>query len=105
MSCASTCNNCCPEAPAITVNAYSVTLGGTGANFHSDVRGLGDSGSGAGLVFTLGYTPVQSAGVVVTLNGSVQRPSIDFTLTGTTLTMAEAIVSGDVLQIHYLGTT
>lgn len=102
---ASSGDNCIPEAPDITVNEYTVTVGGTGANFHNDVFALGDSAAGAGLVFTLSHTPVQDANVVVMLNGSVQRPTTDFSISGTTLTMVSAIVAADTVQVYYLGTS
>lgn len=105
MGATSTTNNCVPEAPDITVNVYSVAIGGTGANYHHDVFGIGDSQSSAGLVFTLSHTPVQSLEVVVTVNGSVQRPTTDYTLVGTTLTLATALPSGEICAAHYLGTT
>lgn len=105
MSCSSSTGNCCPEAPDITVNEYTVTVGGTGANFHQQVFGIGDSASSAGIVFTLGYTPVQSADVMVSINGVLQRYGTDYTVSGTTFTMASAIASGDVVMAKYLGTT
>lgn len=105
MGCSSTTNNCCPEAPDITVNEYTVTLGGDGANFHTEIFGIGDSASSAGLVFTLSYSPVQAAEVLVAINGSVQRPTTDFTLSDTTLTLTSAISSTDVVTVKYLGAT
>ena len=105
MGCSPTTNNCCPEAPDITVNEYTVTVGGTGANFHQDVYAIGDSASGAGLVFTLSHTPVQSAGVACSKNGIVLRYTTDYTVASTAATMVSAIAAGDTVVFEYLGTT
>jgi hypothetical protein len=102
---ASSGDNCIPSAPDITVNEYTVEMGGTGANFHSDVFAIGDSTGSAGLVFTLSHEPVQDANVVCTVNGSMQQPTTDFSVSGTTLTLTSAIASGDVVQAFYLGIT
>jgi len=105
MSCSSSTNNCCPEAPDITINDYSVSVGGSGANYHQDRKALADSVSGIGLVFTLSYTPVQAAGVLCARNGVVQRYTSDFTVSGTTVTMVDALQAGETLTFDYIGTT
>ena len=105
MGCSSTTNNCCPEAPDITVNEYTVTVGGTGANFHQDVFAVGDSTSGLGLAFTLSHTPVQAAGVTCAKNGIVLRYTTDYSVLAAVATMASAISAGDTVVFEYLGTT
>lgn len=105
MTCSSTGNNCIPEAPAITVNEYAVSLGAAGANYHHESLVRGNSAAGAGLVFTLAYVPVQSAEVKVFVNGSRQRPTTDYTLVDQTLTLVSALPTGESLDLDYLGTT
>lgn len=102
MGCSSTTNNCCPEAPDITVNVTEVLIDSDDAAFKQEIFGIGDSSGSAGLVFTLGFTPISNANVVITVNGVVQRLTTDYTLSSKTLTFVAAISSGDVVIAHYL---
>ena len=95
--------NSIPEAPAITVNSYTLILDEEDANFRREHLVLADSAAGAGLVFTLAYEPVQDANVQVYVNGSLQRLTTDFTISGQTLTLVNALETTDSLDVMYLG--
>lgn len=95
--------NAIPSPTEITVNSYSLSLDDSDANFRREHLVLADSAAGAGLVFTLAYEPVQDAGVQVYVNGSLQRLTTDFTISGQTLTMVVALEATDSLDVMYLG--
>lgn len=59
--------------------------------------------NGTTVAFTLAHPPVSGSVPIVTVNGIVQRPTIDFTLTGSTITFAAASTpqTGDLLQVWY----
>ena len=101
MSIGSSCNNCSPEAPDITINETIITVNGTTTVWQSEAFAIGNSTGGLGLAFTLAATPQAAKSVMVFLNGVVLRYTTDYTLATTTLTLAEAIVAGDVLAVRY----
>jgi hypothetical protein len=68
---------------AFTVDKFTSTLGQT--------------------VFNLSVTPASSQSILVTVNGSVYTDNSDFTLSGTTLTMAVALAAGAKVTVFHLG--
>jgi hypothetical protein len=57
--------------------------------------------NGTAYIFTLNQA-ADSDSVIVNINGVVQRPIVDYTVTGTTLTMQEVPVTTDVIEIRFL---
>lgn len=53
-----------------------------------------------GTVYTMSYTPVSMMGVF--LNGNLLRPTTDYTISGTAITLTNATSSGDTVQAIYL---
>lgn len=68
---------------AFTVDKFTSTLGQT--------------------VFNLSVAPASSQSILVTVNGSVYTDNADFTLSGTTLTMAVALAAGAKVTVFHLG--
>ena len=60
------------------------------------------SGDGSTTAFTLNSS-ADSATVMVTLNGVVQEPTVAYSVSGTTLTFAEAPAVGDRIEVRKLG--
>lgn len=94
-------SNCCPDAPDITVYNTIIEIDGAAAGFKVESKVIGDSASSAGLVFTLGFTPVSNASVQVAVNKLVLEAS-DFTVSGTTVTLVTAIEAGDEVDFRYM---
>lgn len=72
---------------------------------HVHVSGETPSGAvnGTNAVFTLADAPSPAASLMLFLNGILQRAGgHDFTLSGSTVTFAEAPPSGSVLLAHYI---
>lgn len=77
----------------ITISGGS---GGGGVNVQGEVRAYTGDGS------TVGYTVTSGANatnVMVFLNGVFQRPTTDYSVSGTTLTFGAAPISGDIITI------
>lgn len=68
---------------AFTVDKFTATLGQT--------------------VFNLSTPPASSQSILVTANGSVYTDNVDFTLTGTTLTLAVGLAAGARVTVFHLG--
>ena len=80
----------------ITISGGS---GGGGVNVQGSVRAFTGDGS------TVGYTVTSGANatnVMVFLNGVFQRPTTDYTVSGTTLTFGTAPVAAEVIIIKEL---
>lgn len=79
----------------------SVGGGGSSYAFSETPSGTKD---GANTTFTLANAPSPAASLLLTLNGQVLAPAgVDFTLSGSTITMINAPISSDVfLAISYL---
>ena len=80
-------------------------IGGSGSGGDSssplsgDVRGYTGDGSTTGFTVTSGATV---SNILVFLNGVFQRPTTDYTVSGTTLTFGTAPVNNDVITIKEL---
>ena len=63
------------------------------------------TGNGSDTTFTLSKAPFSEAGLIVVINNVIQRPTTNFTVSGTTLTIVgTAVASGDVIYaIHTSG--
>jgi hypothetical protein len=62
------------------------------------------NGDSATTAFTLTQS-ASTAGVIVSINGVVQIPTIAYSVSGTTLTFTEAPATGDVIDVRILTTT
>ncbi len=58
------------------------------------------TGDGSTLAFTLSTSPASSV-ALVTLNGLIQKPSVDYTLSGTALTFSSAPANADLIGVFY----
>ena len=63
------------------------------------------TGDGSATTFTLSKAPFSEDGLIVVINNVIQRPTTNFTVSGTTLTIVgDAVASGDVIYaIHTSG--
>lgn len=95
----------------LCTNSRSMTVGTTNVTFQAvNMVGLTQvireiptgSINGSNTTFTLANTPVSGSEIVV-LNGLEQRPGAgnDYTITGATITMATAPLTGEVIWVHY----
>lgn len=57
--------------------------------------------NGSNAVFTLANTPANTAGVIVVLNGVVQRNGADYSVAGTTVTFAQAPAAQSEIFAYY----
>jgi hypothetical protein len=62
------------------------------------------NGDGSTVNFTLSQSQT-SAGVIVSINGVMQIPTLAYSVTGTTLTFTEAPANGDIIDVRELTTT
>lgn len=62
------------------------------------------TGTGSQTAFTLSQSAT-TAGVIVSINGVVQIPTLAYSVSGTTLTFTEAPLSTDVIDVRLLTTT
>ena len=64
------------------------------------------NGDGSTVGFTsANFTSATTNGIIVSINGVVQIPSLAYSLTGTTITFTEAPASGDVIDVRVLLTS
>ena len=62
------------------------------------------TGDGSATTFTLSKAPFSEDGLIVVINNVIQRPTTNFTVSGTTLTIVgTAVASGDVIYAIHLG--
>jgi cytoskeletal protein CcmA (bactofilin family) len=59
------------------------------------------NGDGSTVNFTLDYEATAES-ILVSINGVLQTPGIDYTTTGTTLTFTTAPAAGDVIQVRFI---
>lgn len=52
-------------------------------------------------VFTLANTPADPAAVTVYLDGSVLTPTVEYSISGATITLTTAIAAGQNLRANY----
>lgn len=87
----------------ITVPALSVTtlvVGNVGALFAAVFAAEAPSGAIPGNTFTLSSPPSLLIGFYV--NGLFQRPGVDYTVSGSVITMTYSTSSGDTVYATYL---
>lgn len=60
------------------------------------------AGNGATTAFALTYEPITIKAVYAHINGLVQRPTTDFTLSGSTITFVAAPAAEQDIDIYYL---
>ncbi len=58
--------------------------------------------NGINTVFTLSATPLFSSGVNVYLNGTFQRPTTDYTISGSTITFTSAPATDTSVYVTYI---
>ena len=62
------------------------------------------TGDGSATTFTLSKAPFSEDGLIVVINNVIQRPTTNFTVSGTTLTIVgTAVASGDVIYAIHTG--
>jgi hypothetical protein len=86
----------------ITTNGNTITItaaGVGGVNFADEEI---PSGSTPGTAFTLAFAPSPAKSLILVWNGVVLKPGgIDYTLSGTGLTMVQAVQTGDSFICWY----
>jgi hypothetical protein len=86
-----------------TVGANSITINSSGLSSSNFVFNETPTGTinGTNATFTIANTPT-SGTVQLFLNGLLQRPTTDYTISGTTITMINIPGTGDFMLVHYL---
>jgi hypothetical protein len=69
---------------------------------NNTVTGQSFSGDGSNTVYTLDQNASQ-AGVLVSINGTLQQPGVAYTVVGDQITFAEIPLTTDVIDIRFLG--
>ena len=59
------------------------------------------SGDNSTVAFTLNQT-ASTAGVIVSINGTIQKPTSSYAVSGTTITFTEAPESGDTIEVRFI---
>lgn len=95
---ATTGTNCFPEAPDITVNNYTISLGGSGAQFHVDPF----TPSVSATTLTLSVAPVTGGSFLLFRNGVYQKDTTDYSRSGTTVTLVVAVKANESFVAVYL---
>lgn len=67
----------------------------------TEVLHVGDSASGAGLVFTLKDTPKSASYLHVIKDGSLLTGTVDYSLSGADVTLVVALAAGEQLVVTY----
>ena len=60
------------------------------------------TGNGSATPLTLSHTTSNPQDIMVTLNGVTQRPTTDYTVSGTTLTFTTAPANGMIITVYHL---
>ena len=82
------------DATALADNLRSGTVNSFTASQHSVVSGNS--------TFTLAETPLNAQSIMVYVNGVYQKPSTNYSVSGTTLTFVGQVVSTDEIDVHHL---
>jgi len=62
------------------------------------------AGDGSATTFTLSQEPISEQGLIVVINNVIQKPTTNYTVSGTTLTIVgTAVASGDVIYARHTG--
>jgi len=61
------------------------------------------SGDNSTVAFTLNQA-ASTAGVIVSINGTIQEPTSSYSVSGTTITFTEAPESGDTIEVRFIST-
>ena len=84
-------------------NGSSWQTAGSAFTVVTDTQFNGDGGT---VAFTsANFASATTNGLIVSINGVVQIPSLAYSLTGSTITFTEAPASGDVIDVRVLTTT
>ena len=75
-------------------------LGGGGGGTLKDGEVPTGTINSSNLIFTLSYTPINPAGVIIVLNGVVQYNGSDYTISGNTITFTTAPVTGSTIYAY-----
>jgi len=92
-------NNCCPSAPDITQNITTIESDGLAVRQRKE-RGGVDWTVVAG-VLTLLFTPINSDGVFVFMNGSLQRVGVDYTISAKVITFVATPPADADIEVAY----
>lgn len=98
-------NDTVPSAPAITINQTILQMDGNTALFKDEYFDIGDSAGGLGLIFTLGFFPIQPESILLIRGSSPQRRETDFFVDGNVITLAEALLADEEMKISYFTVT
>ena len=82
------------DATALAENLRSGTVNSFTGSQHSVVSGNS--------TFTLTETPLNAQSIMVYVNGVYQKPSTNYSVSGTTLTFVGQVVSTDEIDVHHL---
>ena len=82
------------DATALADNLRSGTVNSFTGSQHSVVSGNS--------TFTLTETPLNAQSIMVYVNGVYQKPTTNYTVSGTTLTFTGALASSDEIDVHHL---
>ena len=82
------------DATALADNLRSGTVNSFTGSQHSVVSGNS--------TFTLTETPLNAQSIMVYVNGVYQKPSTNYSVSGTTLTFVGQVVSTDEIDVHHL---
>lgn len=98
------CNNCCPEAPAITISQTVIESDGLPNRTRQERGGVAWTVGASGPHITLLATPISDASVQVHISGDLQRQGVDYTIDGDEITLAQALPAdtpqGDVIVTY-----
>ena len=76
------------------------TVGSDFANITSQII----NGDNTTVAFTLNQTAT-TAGIIVSINGTIQEPSVAYNVSGTTITFTEAPEVGDAIEVRFISVT
>lgn len=85
--------------------SYLAARGGTGGSGPTENFANGETPSGlingTNTVFNLAHNPSPDASLQLFLNGALQELGVDYTLSGATITFADAPLTGSPLLAYY----
>jgi hypothetical protein len=59
-------------------------------------------GDGVNATYTLNHAGYDAYGLMVSINGTLQQPGVAYSVSGTTITFSEVLLTGDVVDVRFL---
>jgi hypothetical protein len=90
-----------------TLGQVEVYDGSNGIQSVSDFANITSqiiNGDNTTVAFTLNQTAT-TAGIIVSINGTIQEPSVAYNVSGTTITFTEAPEVGDAIEVRFISVT